>query len=355
VHYADPGYLMFVRESTLVAQPFDPWRRELRGEAVPVGDKLSPGNLGLGAYSTSKNGVLAFRPGAGRRGQLSWFDRGGKEVGIGSPDAQHLDFALSPDGTRLALDVAADQGRDVWVRDLQRGTTTRFTFDKAADGVPVWTPDGRSIIFASDRAGPMDLYIKNAAGTGEERLLYGDKDDKFPTHVSPDGRYLVYMAQGTGTGLDIRVLPLTGEPKPTVIAATPFNEISPTLSPDGRFIAYHSNESGRAEVYVHEFPEPKSKWQVSTAGGRQASWSADGKELYYLAPDGGLMGVPVALGEGLQAGTPEKLFQPRLLTLPTRWLYRPAKDGRFLVHTPLEREATPPITVVVNWPEAVRR
>jgi Tol biopolymer transport system component len=355
VHFAEPGFLIYVREDTLVAHPFDVRKLEFSGDPVPIGDKLAPGDLGLGAFSTSRNGILAFRPGADRRSQLVWVDRSGKEVGVASPDAQHGDFAMSPDGTRLAVDIVGDQGRDIWVRGLGRGTTTRFTFHPGDDIQPLWTPDGRHIVFSSSRSGEMDLYIKNSAGTGEEQLLFADKSEKHASDISRDGRWLVYHHRSGNTGWDIAALPLFGEKKPIPIAATQFGELAALLSPDAQFVAYHANDSGRNEVYVQEFPEARSKWQVSTAGGRQPSWSADGREIFYLAPDGTLLAVPVTVGDAFAAGTPQPLFQPRVMGIAVRGLIRPWRDGRFIVHAPLGKEATPPITVVMNWTEALRR
>ena len=358
VHFAEPGYLIYVREETLVAHPFDSRRLELTADPIPIGDKLAPGALGLGAFSTSRNGTLAFRPGAGRRGEILWMDRTGKSLGVASPDGQHGDFALSPDGTRLAVGVrTGGQGEDIWVRDLARGTNNRFTFDPADDSAPLWTPDGRRIVFSSDRGGRADLYVKDAAGIGAEQVLFADKTDKFAGAISRDGRWLVYLHfDEDATGANVSALPLVGEKKPISIAATELNELSPTLSPDARYVAYHiaGVSAGRPEVFVTEFPQVSSKWQVSTDGGRQPSWSADGRELYYLALDGSVMAVPVAGEKSFVAGAPQKLFQARVLGIQARALFQPWRD-RFLVHTRLAADATPPITVVLNWTEAVRR
>jgi serine/threonine-protein kinase len=276
---------------------------------------------------------------------------------VGDP-AEWGDFWLSPDGKRLVADKSERSTRaDLWIRDLVRGTTTRFTFDPTTDRAPVWSPDGRSIVFSSNRkAGVPDLFIKDAAGTGEERELLVNDRTKYAADWSRDGRFLLYWDLGKETDWDIWALPMQGEGKPFPVIQTKFPEFRPSLSPDARYMAYQSDESGRVEVYVVDFPKPSSKWQVSTTGGRQPIWSANGREIFYLAEDNSMMSVDVEAGATFHAGTPQKLFPARLQPGNQRGHYRPSPDGqRFLTVAPLGREAIMPMTVVLNWTEALKR
>ena len=285
-----------------MAQPFDARTLEFSGDPMPIGDKLAPGDLGLVAFSASRNGILAFRPGADRAASSCGSTAAARKTASASPDAEHGDFASSPDGTRLAVDISGDQGLGHLDPRPRPRTTTRFTFEPAPTSVRCGRPTAAGSPSRRTAAARLDLYIKNAAGTGEEQLLLADKSEKFATDCSRDGRWLVFNRRSGNTAWDISALPLSGEKKPFPIAATQFVELAALLSPDARFVAFQSNESGRNEVYVQEFPEASSKWQVSTAGGRQPSWRADGREIYYRAPDGTLMAVPVTERRRLRGG-----------------------------------------------------
>ncbi len=356
VQYAPPGYLLYVREDTLVAQPFDADARELTGEAVPIAEGLGMDAVGLAHYSASFDGTLAYRAGETRTRQLLWIDREGQELEAVGEVGEYGDVWPSPDGTRLAFDMPEDGSGslDLWIRDLTRGVTSRFTFDPGSDSSPLWSPDGRTIVFTSDREGvPGDLYQKLASGTGEEEILLANGEEKYACDWSRDGRFLVYMSRGRETRWDAWALPMegtmAGEPFP--IVKTRFREIAPSLSPGGTLVAYVSNESGQNEVYVQEFPEPRSKWQVSTGGGSDPHWRADGREIFYRSPTAQIMSVPVHDGDGFTAGTPAVLFQARLQPAIVRSLYRPSPDGqRFLTLAPLGRDSILPTTVVLNWP-----
>ena len=354
VVYAPPGYLLFVRDRTLVAQPFDPQKQEIRGEPVPLGEGLGLDNVGLASISASANGVLAYRPGQGARLRLLWMDRSGKETAALEEQREYGDTWLSPDGRRLVFgaDEAGGKG-DLWIRDFDRGTTTRFTFGPERAFGPVWSPDGRRIVFSTQRTS-RDLYIKDAAGTGEAEPLLESAEDKFVTDWTKDGAYVVFSSRGADTGWDLWALRMTGDRKPFPLRKTKFAELNATVSPDGRFLAYQSNESGRVEIYVQEFPEAKSKWQVSPDGGREPFWRADGRELYYRAPNAKLMAVSVEKAAAFTSGTPQPLFQARFASITARGLYRPTPDGqRFLVLAPLGREAMQPATVILNWTSAI--
>jgi len=353
VLYAPPGYLLYVREDTLVAQPFDVDALELTGEAVPVAEGLGMDAVGLAHFSASLDGTLTYRAGETRTRQLVWVDREGEELGTVGEAGEFGDVWPSPDGSRLAFDMPEEGSGsyDLWIRDLERGVTSRFTFDAGNDSTPVWSPDGRTIVFTSDRGGaPGDLYRKLASGTGEEEVLLATEEEKYACDWSRDGRFLVFHSRGRETQWDIWALPLEDEGDPFPVVKTRFRELAPSLSPDGTLIAYVSNESGQDEVYVQEFPEPRSKWQVSTGGGRDPHWRADGREIFYRSFDARLMSVPVESREPFAAGAPAALFQARLQPAVVRSLYRPSDDGqRFLTLAPLGRDSILPTTVVLNW------
>jgi Tol biopolymer transport system component len=351
VSYAPPGYLLFVRDKTLVAQPFDAKALKTTGEATPLAEHIGTDNIGLARFSVSRDGTLAYRTGdSGSR--LLWLDRNGRELNAVGDSASYGNPALSRAGDRLAfnLDDPRSGKTDIWIRDLARGVNSRFTFGVGNNIVPLWSPDGGTIVFSSNREGANDLYEKPATGQGEEKLLVKSDEAKFACDWSRDGRYIAYMSQGKKTGFDVWVLPTFGDRKPMPIVVSPFNEVKPVFSPDGRFLAYTSNESGRPEIYVQTFPGAGGKWQVSTAGGFDSSWRADGKELYYRAVDQKLMAVDIQAGSGFQAGIPRALFLGRVQPGNARNKYLATADGqRFLFVAPLGREAIVPTTVVLNW------
>jgi Tol biopolymer transport system component len=355
VHFARPGYLLYVREQTLVAQPFDTGSLQLEGEPIPLGEGLGVGDLGLASFSISDTGVLAYRAGLSEGRQLLWFDRAGKETPALEEPGSYRDAWLSPDGKRLAFDLSkGSEGADIWIRDVARGVASRFTFDSANESDPVWSPDGRSLVYSMQRKS-VDLMRKDAAGTREAELLLETDEDKYASEWSRDGKYLLYVSQGKQTGFDVWALPMTGEKKPIPVATTRFSELFGTFSPDAAYVTYSSNESGRREVYVQEFPEARNKWQLSTSGGAQPFWSGDGKEIFYRTPDAHVMSVPVKTGGGFTAGVPRALFQARFANVVARAHYRPTPDGqRFLVLAPLRQETIPPTTVVLNWTAGLR-
>jgi Tol biopolymer transport system component len=351
ITYAPPGYLLFVRDRTLVAQSFNPKAIQTTGEPVPLAEKVGTNSVGLALFSVSREGTLVYRTGeAGTR--MVWMDRAGKELETVGDPAESRNPALSPKGDRLAYDLSDSRGgrADIWIRDLVRGVSSRFTFGAADEIAPVWSPDGTRIAFSDNRSGSFDLYEKAADGQGEEKLLVRSDDPKYASDWSPDGRYIAYVNQSKDTGFDIFILPTFGDRKPIPFLKTSFNEFWPVFSPDGRYIAYQSNESGRQEVYVQNFPGPGGKWQVSTAGGVEPKWRSDGKEIVYRAPDQNLMAVEVKAGDSFQAGVPKTLFPAR--TAPgiarNRYVAMP-DDQRFLIVAPIKRESMTPTTVVLNW------
>jgi Tol biopolymer transport system component len=354
VEYAEPGYLLFVREQTLVAQKFDARTLKLEGEAVPVSEGLGIGDLGLASFSASRTGILVFRPGNVEQRQLVWYDRAGKETPAIEEAGDFSNPSLSADGTRLAFDRTDGNTPNLWIRDIARGVTSRFTFEQTSAVNAQWSPDGRRIAFTATPKGPPDLYVKDTAGTREPELLVASPEPKYLSDWSPDGKYLIYSAQASDTGWDVWALPVAGDRKPIALAKSRFDEMFATISPNGKYLAYWSNESGRSEVYVQEFPEARSKWQVSTDGGVEPFWRRDGRELFYRNGTR-IMAVPVETGATFTAGTPSELFKGRFATLVSRARYRPSADGqRFLAVVTMGQDAVQPASVVVNWTAALR-
>jgi Tol biopolymer transport system component len=244
----------------------------------------------------------------------------------------------------------------VWTYDVARGLRTRFTFDPEDDLDERWSADGNRIAFASGRKGHLDLYAKAASGADAEQLLLADDLDKYPQSWSPDGRFLLYVSLGAKTGQDLWVLPLTGDVrKPFPFRNTQFSEGTGVFSPDGRWIAYRSSETGRQEIYIAPFPGPGGKWQISAMGGSAPRWRRDGKELFYVGPGNTLMAAAVSVdGARVEVGTVKRLFQVRAVT--PRYFYDVSPDGqRFLVNTADEPATSAPLTLVVNWPALMKK
>jgi serine/threonine protein kinase len=354
------GHLLFMIGHTLMARPFDEKRLEFTGEPVPVAEpiKLVPGALKSGEFSGSASGDLVYFGGLGNL-RLTWLDRAGKHLGTLGDPAQFNGVQFSPDRKTVGVWISdADGNNDIWLFDTVRGLRTRFTSDPAPDSFPIWSPDGRTIVFDSNRKGPsFDFYRKPADGSRGEELLYADKLVKVSPSLSPDGKYLAYLALGDPkTGSDIWILrdPLgtPGAAKPYPFLRTEYDESNPQFSPDGRWIAYESNESGRNEVYLAPSPGPGAKQQVSPAGGTSPRWRKDGKELFYLAPDGRLTAAEV----DLKAGAVEVKKVEPLFGLLSAGYYDVSADGqRFLVPLPPEEEIAEPLTVVLNWTAGLKK
>jgi Tol biopolymer transport system component len=368
------GHLLFVREGSLIAQAFDARRLELAGEAVPITEDLP--DLGPPTFSVSATDVLAYRTAVAAgisTTQLTWFDRAGKMLGtIGEP-GQYPTVALSPDGTRVAVSRNDPQaeGRggsrgntDIWLYEFSRGTSARLTFDPGSDWMAVWSPDGRRIIFSSNRDGYMNLYQKVSSGAGNEEVLLKSNEAKFAYDWSQDGRFLLYRVV-VGQKSDLWVLPLTGEGhKPMPYLQSESNAHQARFSPDSRWIAYTSAESGKSEVYVRPFPTASGgKWMVSKGGGGQPRWRRDGKELFYISADSKMMAVEVAAASRtFQPGIPKALFAAPIsggaaITNTTR--YDVTADGKKFLIDSLPTETTSaqssPITVVLNWQAGLKK
>ena len=354
--FTPPGYLLFVRERSLMAQQFNADKGELSGEAFPIAEDVGfEQSRNVGLFSASMNGVLAFGLGAGSSGnrQLVWFDRSGKRLDkVGTPGIV-WDFSLSPDEKRVAFRRVDRQTRneDIWMLDLLRGTESRFTFRPARDDDPIWSPDGSKILFDSNPEGVSNLHQKIASGAGSEELLLKSTIADYPVDWSADGRYILFGREDPKTKSDLWVLPLTGNREPFPCVNTEATEFTGRFSPDARWVVYSSDESGKFEVYVQAFPATSGKWQVSIGGGAAPTWSKDGKEIFYLAPDKRLMTVDVkTIGASLEQGIPKPLFATDVdqYVLPNR--YVASKDGkRFLVNNGVEATGTKPIAIVLNW------
>jgi eukaryotic-like serine/threonine-protein kinase len=366
------GHLLFLRGGTLLAQPFDTGRMELAGDAVPVAEHVGSAapftaSEYIGLFSASATGVLAYRTGpagTGNTNQLTWFDRRGRVLGAAAEERLgFVNLSLSPDGTRVAFvrtDTPSGTG-DIWLREFARGTSSRFTFDPAADTSPVWSPDARYIVFASARDGVLNLYRKRSSNVGPEEALLRSSEPKIPTDWSRDGRFLLYTNTDSKSGNDIWFLPLTpegagGVRKPTPYVKTEFNETYGRFSPDGRFVAYHSNASGQAEIYVQPFPDQTGgKWTVSKGGGILPRWRRDGKELFYtsLSESAELMAVEVSTSPAFSAGIPKTLFQ--FPAGPPAWDL--TGDGqKFIRASTLEATtSSSPIIVVLNWTAGLKK
>jgi eukaryotic-like serine/threonine-protein kinase len=366
---ADPstGYLLFIRESTLMAQPFDNHRLELKGEAALVAEQVvSDNDGGAQRFSVSANDVLAFQRRA--TSQLTWYDREGKVTGIAEEPGTYAYVALSPDGTRLA--VAKTSGADsqnIWLLDLSRGgASTPFTFGSSSNTNPIWSPDGKRVIFSSNREGPFNLYQKPANGAKDEEPLLKSSEEKYATSLSSDGRFLLYTVVHPKTKNDRWVLPLDNGKNPVPFLITEFGERQARFSPDGHWVAYTSDESGQDEVYVRSFSmnsagtgvEASGKWPISNGFGADPHWRGDGRELYYRSRDGGLLAVEIATNPVFRAGNPRPLgvstftFGRMNFEFGSRW--DSAADGkRFLL--PASGSVTQPFRVVLNWQEGLKK
>jgi eukaryotic-like serine/threonine-protein kinase len=363
--YAPAGYLLYTRQGSLFAQRFNPASGELAVDMVQIADSLAsiPAS-GIGRFSISETGMLAYRAsvGSGLR-QLAWFDRAGKVVGkIGTPDNNDLRYPeLSPDGRRVAVGRTVHGNTDVWLSETARGVPIRFTFGAEFSVNPVWSPDGNWIAFSSAIQGVPNIYRKASSGTGSDELLLDSSLNDFPLDWSSDGRFLLFARMDPKTGIDLWALPLDDERKPFPFVCTNFESDNGQFSPDGRWVAYQSNESGSVEVYVQPFPGPGGKWMISTGGGIAPRWRRDGKELFYIAPDSRLMAVPIRdTGQTLKAGTPVALFQVQIVyggtTVRQKHQYAVAPTGRrFLINVIADEATTSPIIIITNWPRILKK
>jgi Tol biopolymer transport system component len=350
--FAPPDHVLFARQGTLFAQRVDPDTLDSVGDTFLVAEGVFVAmlnNIASVALSASKAGPLAYRANEAPR-QLVWLDRSGNRLGtIGAPDPalQANAIRLSPDGRWVAVARFTGGSVDLFLIDVARNGVRRFTFDDAvAEAGPVWSPDGNRVAFNSYRKGLNDLFEKPVVDSGAEQTLLVTPENKNMSDWSPDGRFILYASQNVKTDRDVWALPLEGDRTPFVVANGPFEDAQARFSPDGRWVAYQSNESGRMEIYLRPFPGPGASVQVSTDGGSTPEWRGDGRELFYIGPINTLTAVPVsAAGRTIATGIPSSLFPMRPGTF-----YTAARDGqRFLVNTSIDDNPTAPVTVVLNW------
>ena len=347
--YLAPGWLVRVRQRTLEAQRFDVAHARLVGDPVPLERSVNTDAASFaGRFSVSAPGAIVWRSGAESRSQLLWLDRAGRIVGElgGISDANLFSPEISRVGQRVATMHGPVGSSDIWLQDKLHNV--RFTFGQADSRYPVWSPDGSRVAFASNRNGAYDLYVKRADRSGSEELLLRSGELKRPNSWSPDGRFILYWT-GQNNG-DLFVLPLTGEGKPFPFVSTPFSEQQGVFSPDGKWVAYQSDESGRDEIYVRPFPGPGVQIQISSQGGHSPRWRADAKEIYYLSPDLKMTAVKVTIqGSAMTAETPVTLFQTNIVRATNRQQYDVAGNGQFLILTDLPDSSAEPIHLLLNW------
>jgi serine/threonine protein kinase len=355
------GHLLYARDQTLMAQPFDPDGLSFTGEAYPVAEDVAVSSqLTAGMmFSASDQGTLLYQQGSGRQGvQLAWFDRLGRKTGSIGNLGLYDGVRISPDGRQVAVTEIDPKVRasDIWIYDLTRAIRTRFTFDLANDFLAVWSPTGDEIVFASNRGGKNALFKRPADGTSPETLLLATDINIRPSDWSSDGKFIAFFSLGNPmTRTDIWVLPLVGDGKPYPFLQTEFNEGNPRFSPEGRWLAYSSDESGQTEVYVRPFPGPGPKWQVSTGGGRLPRWRKDGKEILYLDPENKLMAATVSVsGARFEVSNVQQLFQTSLASFGNN--YDVTADGqRFIIISTPEGHETASLNVVVNWDAEMKK
>lgn len=356
------GHLLFARDTTLLAQPFDPVKRELGGEAFPVAESVAhSGAGGLAGFTASANGSVVYGSVQTDLQRNVWRDRAGKELGREGDPGGYSTLRLSPEGKRLALARTQGNNLDIWIRDLERGVETRFTVDPAPDVNPVWSPGGDSVVFNSQAGGPFNLWRKAASGAGNPERLTNSPNVQGVTDWSPDGRHLLFHERRGTTGFDLMILPLAGGGKPYAWLQTAFNQCCGVFSPDdGRWIAYQSDESGRFEVYVQGFTPGHAasgaRVQVSSGGGQYPTWRRDGSELYYVSPEGKMIAVEVKTqGPAFQSGQPSTLFSSPI-GLESRNYDVTADGRRFLLIEPVETQSdAQPLTLITNWLEAGKK
>jgi eukaryotic-like serine/threonine-protein kinase len=368
------GHLLYMRDHSLIAQPFDAKSLELAGDAFPIADRIyyDP-SFNRAIFSASVNGLLIYQQGnAGGSRQLVWYDRSGKKLGAASKTGDYLDLRLSPDGKRVAIAQFDYQSRnyDIWIHDFSRDVPTRFTFDPAFHRLPIWSPDGLQIIFASNRGGHWNICRKAASGAGTEDILLDSNVNKIATDWSPDGTRIAFFTTGDRkTNSDSWILNLPSSQTGARAEAIPFlrTEFSEgqgaTFSPDGKWVAYQSDQSGKNEVYVRPLSGPGGERQISTAGGTRPHWRRNGKEIYYLGEDGKFTAAEIRInGSALELGSIRSLFKVDAvrnvggISFLDGSAYDVTADGqRFLVNVFLEDTTPYPATLVVNWDEAMKK
>lgn len=372
VRYAS-GWLLFVRDGSLLAQPFDAGSRKTTGDPVPVAENVGVADDRYGSFAASDTGVLVYGLGSPGESRLVWKDRTGRQIGELGPPGEYTNVSLSPDQQRVAVSLSSGSppNRDIWTIDLLTASATGLTFDRTLQGIPTWSPDGSILAFVSGdpRAGSRyNLSMRDSVGRGAQRILVENQQEdrvsrRFITDWSDDGRHIVYT-QGSMITSDVWTQSMSFRPatgggsavqpvgKPTPFVQSEFIEDGAVFAPGSRWIAYQSNATGIWEVFVEPFPSTGERHQVSRGGGTQPAWRGHGRELFFLTPSGDMMAVETRLGPSFQSGTPQRLFSSGTdQTVGTiRHTYAVTRDGqRFLINVP-QRFNSQPLTALVNWP-----
>jgi hypothetical protein len=361
--YASPGLLLYMKETTLMAQPFDAGKARTTGDAIPIAEQVNfVSRASQGSFSVSENGALVYASAAmgvaAEDAALMWFDRSGKPSGSLTTLTTALNPSLdgwariAPSGQTIALSARDGQARgvDIWLYDLARSAPSRFTFGPGSGRFPVWSPEGSQLAFETQTPESKYMHKKAVSGVGQMEIVSQTQEAHHPDDWSSDGRYIVEQRQIPTHGWDIWIVPMTGDEKAFPYLQSEFNETNARLSPKGQWLAYQSDDSKRNEIYVVGFPKPVRKWTISTGGGTMPVWSRDGRELYFLSADRKLMAVDVGPGPTFEPRVPTPLFETRAV------FYDVSKDGRFLMTVPSEQTASSvPLTAVFNWQAALKR
>jgi serine/threonine-protein kinase len=355
--YVQSGHLLFASQGAVRAVGFDLATLQVKGNPISVLEGVIRKNGGSTSFSVSANGTLTYIAGgfATNARTLVWVDRQGREEPIGAPPRAYAYPRLSPDGSRIALDVRED-GNDIWVWDIARQTMVRLTFDRGNNRSPVWSPDGRRIAFTAARDGGEHLYWQAPDGSGVPELLAPGTITRIPTGFTPDGTQLLFSQETIP--YDVGIIAVDGTRATKWLLNMSYDEHNAAVSPNGQWIAYQSNESGRDEVYVRPFPAVGSgRWQISTSGGTRPLWAHNGRELFYFIAPGILMSVPVRVDAGFSAGTPVRLFSGLYLSPQGGRTYDVSPDDRRFVMIKTEDRTAPrqQIVVVQNWFQELTR
>lgn len=362
------GYLIYYKGATLLAQLFDADKFEATGDPTRIADQIYYETLtSNAAFTVSQNGLLAYQTGFNTDGRLNleWRSRNGNRLGSLRDVRPYLKTRISPDGKRVAISMLDSKGlSDIWLYEIGRDAWTRFTFSDGTDDNPVWSPDSKMIAYGSEGKGVLDIYLRPSGGNGTEEIILESSESKYPTDWSHDGKFIAYFSSPNGSNnSDIWILPMrtagNKSERPFIFLQTEFSESGAVFSPDGRWIAYQSNESGQSEIYIRPFPGPGGKWQVSTKGGTRPHWRGDGKELFFVAPDLKGMSVEIKTNDATVAvGFERPLFQfgSFIGFGITRGFYDVSSDGqKFLVETTQGDVFSVPVTLVVNWLDELKK
>lgn len=354
--YALSGHLVYGSpDGSLLAAPFDLSRLEVKGSVISLLDGLHITSGGPVNFTLSRNGSLVYIEGESSRNTIVMVDRQGIEQSLGKEQRAFLSPRFSPDGKRLAVDIEDGSSEDIWIYKLEHGPLTRLTFGKD-DFYPTWTPDGERIVFSSNRTGDYDLYWKKADGSSDAESLYKAEFPQYETSLSPDGKFLVYRETHPSTGMDIWILPLEDKSNPKPFLNTSFRENTPMLSPNGRWLAYASNESGQNEIYVRTFPDVSGgRWQASTGGGQEPLWSRDGRELFYRSRDNKIVSVAVKTEPVFELGTRKILFEDVYRKRYQHSNYDIHPDNKRFVMIKSSELISAEMIVVLNWFEELKR